>query len=97
MSTDPQILLPVWELVAVIGDRSKPSAAATSEHAMLLQVINLEKLPYNVQTELRFYNNADGVCCDPVFTVLSPADQASNSAEQPSTDDIADTPGQLAA
>jgi hypothetical protein len=64
---------------------------------MLLQVTNLEKLPYNLQTELRFYNNADGVCCDPVFTVLSPADQASTSAEQPSTDDVADTPGQLAA
>ncbi|KAL0051883.1 hypothetical protein WJX82_003776 [Trebouxia sp. C0006] len=56
------------------------------------QVTNLEKLPHNVQTELRFYNNADGVCCDPVFTVLSPADQASISAEHPSTDDFADTP-----
>ena len=64
---------------------------------MLMQVTNLGKLPYNLQTELRFYNNADGVCCDPVFTDLSPADQASISAEKPSTDDGADTPGQLAA
>lgn len=63
----------------------------------MLQVTNLEKLPYNLQTELRFYNNADGVLCNPVFTVLSPADQASFSAEQPSTDDPADTLGQLAA
>lgn len=50
------------------------------------QVTNLEKLPYNLQTELRFYNNADAVCCAPVFTVL-PADEASISAEQPSTDE----------
>ena len=64
---------------------------------MLLQVVNLEKLPYNLQTELRFHNNVDAVCCDPVFTVLSPADQASISAEQPSTDNFAETPGQLAA
>ena len=96
MSTDPQMLLKVWELVAVIGDRPTPSAAATSEHAMLLQVTNLEKLPYNLQTELRFYNNADAVCCAPVFTVL-PADEASISAEQPFTGGFADMPGQLAA
>ncbi|KAL0028598.1 hypothetical protein WJX79_004385 [Trebouxia sp. C0005] len=56
------------------------------------QVVNLEKLPYNLQTELRFHNNVDAVCCDPVFTVLSPADQASISAEQPSTDNFAETP-----
>jgi len=95
MSIDPETLLAKQELVAVTGNRPTPSA--TCEHAILLQVTHLEKLPYNLQTQLRYYNNADAVCCDPVFTVLSPADQASIPAEQPSTDNFADTPGQLAA
>ncbi len=98
----PLILRCFWQYGSLLlsfekDQHHRPSAAATSEHAMLLQVTNLEKLPYNLQTELRFYNNAAAVCCDPMFTVLSPADQASISAEQPSTDDFADTPGQLAA